>query len=56
METYKEKFSLLLYIEQLQMEVDIRQYDMEGVTMEICQQNKRLLRLKVSYVKGHAQP
>ena len=31
------------------MGVDIRRYDMEGVTMSVSKQNRRLLSLKVLY-------
>ncbi|KFO86227.1 Putative helicase MOV-10, partial [Buceros rhinoceros silvestris] len=31
---YKQKFQLLLHLEEIQMEVDIRRYDMKDVTME----------------------
>ena len=30
---YSKKFAALLHIEELQMEVDIRHYDLEGVTL-----------------------
>ena len=33
-QSYKEKFKTLLYSEEVQMEVDIRQYDMHNVGME----------------------
>ena len=48
METYVKKFSTMLNVEEIQMEVDIRKYDMEAVTMTINPQNKRLLLLEVS--------
>ncbi|XP_021395152.2 helicase MOV-10 [Lonchura striata] len=32
-ENYQQKFQLLLYLEEIQMEVDIRRYDMRDVTM-----------------------
>ncbi|NXS14146.1 SDE3 helicase, partial [Neodrepanis coruscans] len=32
-DNYHEKFQLLLYLEEIQMEVDIRRYDMQDVTM-----------------------
>nr|XP_013799018.1 PREDICTED: putative helicase MOV-10 [Apteryx mantelli mantelli] len=32
-ENYQEKFQLLLHLEEIQMEVDIRRYDMQDVTM-----------------------
>ncbi|KFV61329.1 Putative helicase MOV-10, partial [Dryobates pubescens] len=43
-ENYQEKFQLLLHLEEIQMEVDIRRYDMKDVTME---QDRGLLVLKV---------
>lgn len=43
-ENYKQKFQLLLYLEEIQMEVDIRRYDMKDVTME---QDRALLVLDV---------
>ena len=48
MKTYKRKFSLLLHVEEMQMEVDIRKYDMENVTITKCKQNQHLLVLQVS--------
>ncbi|XP_077997664.1 putative helicase MOV-10 [Glandiceps talaboti] len=44
MANYGERFSSLLYIEEIQMEVDIKRYDLCGVTME---KRGRLLRLEV---------
>ncbi|XP_070558236.1 putative helicase MOV-10 [Ptychodera flava] len=41
---YAKKMSKLLHIEEIQMEVDIRRYDMTGVTME---KKGRLLKLRV---------
>lgn len=32
-ENYYQKFQLLLHLEEIQMEVDIRRYDMQDVTM-----------------------
>lgn len=51
-ENYAEKFKLLLYLEELQMKVDIRRYnipneDEQEATMEKDRQNKKLLILKV---------
>ncbi|XP_029769683.1 helicase MOV-10 [Terrapene carolina triunguis] len=46
-ENYQEKFQLLLHLEELQMEVDIRRYDMQDVPMVKDTQNKRLLILEV---------
>uniref|UniRef100_A0A8C0H7L7 RNA helicase n=1 Tax=Chelonoidis abingdonii TaxID=106734 RepID=A0A8C0H7L7_CHEAB len=46
-ENYQKKFQLLLHLEELQMEVDIRRYDMRDVPMVKDTQNKRLLILEV---------
>ncbi|XP_050182650.1 helicase MOV-10 [Myiozetetes cayanensis] len=43
-DNYQEKFQLLLYLEEIQMEVDIRRYDMQDVTMV---QDRGLLVLSV---------
>lgn len=32
-ENYRQKFQLLLHLEEIQMEVDIRRYDMQDVPM-----------------------
>lgn len=45
-DNYVEKLSDLLHIEELQMEVDIRRYDLEGTTMK---KDGGFLRLKVSH-------
>ena len=45
---YSELLSLLLYIEEHQMEIDIRMYDRDDVTMNEVKQNKKLLSLEVS--------
>ncbi|OCT94290.1 putative helicase MOV-10 [Xenopus laevis] len=42
-----KRFHLLLYLEEIQMEVDIRKYDRQNQTMEVDPDNKRLLTLKV---------
>ncbi|KAG1963131.1 helicase MOV-10 [Pimephales promelas] len=47
MKNYTERFHLLLYLEEIQMEVDIRKYDLSGKTMTLDKENKRLLVLKV---------
>ncbi|KAG9485559.1 hypothetical protein GDO78_008567, partial [Eleutherodactylus coqui] len=44
---YSEKFHLLLHLEEIQMEIDIRKYDREQQTMEPDRRNKRLLILDV---------
>ncbi|NXR46798.1 SDE3 helicase, partial [Hippolais icterina] len=52
-ENYQEKFQLLLHLEEIQMEVDIRRYDMQDVTMV---QDRGLLVLHVrSGVPGVAE-
>ena len=45
-DNYVEKLSDLLHIEEKQMEVDIRRYDLEGAIMN---QDGKFLRLKVSH-------
>ena len=45
--SHKNLFDLLLFVEEIQMEVDIRKYDMEKATMDYANHNKRLLTLKV---------
>uniref|UniRef100_A0A803J6K4 RNA helicase n=1 Tax=Xenopus tropicalis TaxID=8364 RepID=A0A803J6K4_XENTR len=42
-----KKFHLLLYLEEIQMEIDIRKYDQRDLKMEVDPNNKRLLTLKV---------
>ncbi|ESO99381.1 hypothetical protein LOTGIDRAFT_113378 [Lottia gigantea] len=44
---YQKRLTALMHCEEIQMEVDIRQYDMEEATMTVCPENKRLLVLKV---------
>lgn len=44
-ENYKQKFQLLLHLEEIQLEVDIRRYDLQEVPMV---QNGTLLLLNVS--------
>ncbi|XP_015197664.2 putative helicase mov-10-B.1 [Lepisosteus oculatus] len=46
-ENYSKRFQLLLHLEEIQMEVDIKKYDMEGQTMTEDPQNKKLLILHV---------
>ncbi|KAJ8386394.1 hypothetical protein AAFF_G00170990 [Aldrovandia affinis] len=46
-ENYAKRFQLLLQLEEIQMAVDIRNYDMESVTMIKDSANKKLLVLKV---------
>lgn len=47
MKNYAARFHLLLHLEEIQMEVDIRKYDLRDQTMDPDQSNKRLLTLKV---------
>ncbi|XP_053313560.1 helicase MOV-10 [Spea bombifrons] len=44
---YDKRFSLLLHLEEIQMEIDIRKYDKTGEQMECDPRNKRLLLLHV---------
>ncbi|XP_036955977.1 putative helicase mov-10-B.1 [Acanthopagrus latus] len=47
MKTYPHRFHLLLHLEELQMEVDIRKYDILNQTMTQEKSNKKLLTLRV---------
>ncbi|XP_072237821.1 putative helicase mov-10-B.1 [Leuresthes tenuis] len=47
MKNYSRRFHLLLYLEEIQMEVDIRKYDLRNQTMTQDQGNRKLLILKV---------
>uniref|UniRef100_A0AAQ4S9P5 RNA helicase n=1 Tax=Gasterosteus aculeatus aculeatus TaxID=481459 RepID=A0AAQ4S9P5_GASAC len=47
MKTYAQRLSLLLHLEEIQMEVDIRKYDLHDQTMIQDQSNKKLLALRV---------
>ncbi|XP_042367148.1 putative helicase mov-10-B.1 [Plectropomus leopardus] len=47
MKTYAHRFHLLLHLEEIQMEVDIRKYDLHNQTMTQDQSNKKLLKLRV---------
>ncbi|RXN09183.1 helicase mov-10 [Labeo rohita] len=47
MKNYAERFHLLLHLEEIQMEVDIKKYDLYGKTMTLDKSNKKLLILKV---------
>lgn len=47
MPQYSQKFSTLLHIEELQMEVDIRHYDMEDATLAPDDQRRGHLALKI---------
>ncbi|XP_045165133.2 putative helicase MOV-10 [Mercenaria mercenaria] len=44
---YQRRFKTLLFFEEVQMEVDIRKYDMENVPMRNYSSNSRLLLLEV---------
>uniref|UniRef100_A0AAY4B9F2 RNA helicase n=1 Tax=Denticeps clupeoides TaxID=299321 RepID=A0AAY4B9F2_9TELE len=46
-EKYNKRFQLLLHLEEVQMHVDIKRYDMEDVPMERDPRNKRFLLLHV---------
>jgi helicase MOV-10 len=48
---YAEFFRLLLHIEEHQMRIDIRTYDRVDQTMEIVEENKKLLSLKVQNMR-----
>lgn len=47
MKTYSHRFHLLLHLEEIQMEVDIRKYDLHNQIMNEDQSNKKLLTLRV---------
>ena len=47
-DNYKEKFSLLLHLEEFQMQKDIRNYDMKGVVFKQERGDRRFLILEVS--------
>lgn len=47
---YSKRFQLLLYMEELQMEVDIKRYNMEDKPMSYDPKNKRFLILEVQGV------
>lgn len=51
--TYKKKFSILLNLEELQMEIDIRRYDMEDAPMT---KRHNLLLLEVCVYVQHLYP
>lgn len=52
---YEVKFRLLLHLEELQMEHDIRHYDLESVPMtwEPVDRSSELLTLEVASLMGH---
>ncbi|XP_032370048.1 putative helicase mov-10-B.1 [Etheostoma spectabile] len=47
MKTYSHRFHLLLHLEEIQMEVDIRKYDLHNQTMTQDKSSKKLLTLRV---------
>ncbi|XP_051996519.1 putative helicase mov-10-B.1 [Xyrauchen texanus] len=47
MKYYNERFHLLLHLEEIQMEVDIKKYDLHNQVMTLDKANKKLLILKV---------
>ncbi|XP_068450132.1 putative helicase mov-10-B.1 [Clinocottus analis] len=47
MKTYAQRLHLLLHLEEIQMEVDIRKYDLRDQVMTPDQSNKKLLTLRV---------
>ncbi|XP_028854584.1 putative helicase mov-10-B.1 isoform X2 [Denticeps clupeoides] len=47
MKNYSQRFHLLLHLEEIQLEVDIRKYDLHNQTMTLDKTNKNLLILKV---------
>lgn len=53
MKTYSSRFHLLLHLEEIQMEVDIRKYDLRNQTMTLDQSNKKLVILNVSRQGDH---
>lgn len=53
MKTYSSRFHLLLHLEEIQMEVDIRKYDLYNQTMTLDLSNKKLLTLTVSREDAH---
>lgn len=56
MKNYAERFHLLLHLEEIQMEVDIKKYDLYGKTMTLDKSNKKLLILKVSEKHNYQTP
>ena len=47
-DNYKEKLCMLLHVEELQMQKDIRNYDMKGVEFKQERLDRRFLILEVS--------
>ncbi len=56
MKNYTECFHLLLHLEEIQMEVDIKKYDLHGKTMTLDKSSKKLLILKVSEKHNYLTP
>lgn len=56
MKRYSSRFHLLLHLEEIQMEVDIRKYDLRNQTMTLDPSNKNLLILSVSREDDHMIP
>jgi hypothetical protein len=50
MSHYQQRFRNLLFFEEVQMEVDIRKYDMEDVPLRTYSSNSRLLLLEVTII------
>lgn len=44
---YNARFTTLLHIEECQMDVDIRKYDLNDTTLDVDKDRKSLLSLKV---------
>lgn len=51
-DNYQEKFGMLLHVEELQMQKDIRNYDMKGVVFQQEKEDRRFLVLEVSHWLG----
>ena len=51
-DNYQEKFGMLLHVEELQMQKDIRNYDMKGVVFQQEKGDRRFLVLEVSHWLG----
>ena len=54
-DNYKEKFSMLLHIEELQMQKDIRNYDMKGIEFQQDRTDRRFLILEVSLFRRSSE-
>lgn len=51
-DSYKDRFRLLLQLEEIQMKKDIRHYDLKEVEMEEDRTDRRFLILEVSFIKS----